>query len=285
MLPFKRILFPVDYSDRCRSIIPYVNDMVEHFSAALTVVHARGVGAARYAELDVADPNWEEEVRQLEEQRLRKFVSETFPGRHVDSILEIGEPGHVIDQVIQHHGTDLVMMPTHGRGPVRRLLLGSITAKVLHDASAAVWTCTERMAGHAESVPYKSILCAVDLSDETEAVVRAAVSLAESYHARLSLVHVVEMPPPNVDVDFTLFQNDIVEAANDGLRGLKQKLGIDVPHVAIVGLTADAVRQTALDKEADLIVAGRGRSQGTLTRAWSQLYAMVRESPCPVLSI
>ena len=45
MLPFKRILFPVDYSDRCRSVVPYVNDMVEHFSASLAVVHAHGVDA------------------------------------------------------------------------------------------------------------------------------------------------------------------------------------------------------------------------------------------------
>ena len=286
MLPFKRILFPVDYSDHCRSIVPYIQEMVGHFSAQLTLLHAYGVGALPYTELAVVDPNWPEEVRRREEQRLREFVTETFPGQHVDSIPEEGEPGRAIDKVVQHQGTDLVMMPTHGRGPVRRLLLGSVTAKVLHDVSAAVWTGAGRMVDsrlHRNS--YNSILCAVDLSDETEAVVRAAAALAASYQARLSLVHVVELPPPNIDVDFTPFRKDLIDAANDRLRELKNKLGIDAPHTSIDGMTADGVCQEAVQKEADLIVVGRGRAQGALSRIWSRLYAIVRESPCPVLSI
>ncbi len=286
MLPFKKILFPVDYSDHCRSIVPYVQEMAGHFSAQLTLVHAYGVGALPYTELAVMDPNWPEEVRRREEQRLREFVTETFPGQHVDSILEEGEPGRAIDKVVQHQGTDLVMMPTHGRGPVRRLLLGSVTAKVLHDVSAAVWTGAGRMVDRRpHDISYKSILCAVDLSDETEAVVRAAAALAASYHARLSLVHVVELPPPNVDVDFTPFRKDLIDAANERLGELKKKLGIDAPHTTIDGMTADGVCQEAVQKEADLVVVGRGRAQGALSRIWSRLYAIVRESPCPVLSI
>jgi nucleotide-binding universal stress UspA family protein len=286
MLPFKKILFPVDYSDHCRSIVPYVQEMAGHFSAQLTLIHAYGVGALPYTELAVMDPNWPEEVRRREEQRLREFVTETFPGQHVDSILEEGEPGRAIDKVVQHQGTDLVMMPTHGRGPVRRLLLGSVTAKVLHDVSAAVWTGAGRMVDRRpHDISYKSILCAVDLSDEAESVVRAAAALAASYHARLSLVHVVELPPPNVDVDFTPFRKDLIDAANERLGELKKKLGIDAPHTTIDGMTADGVCQEAVQKEANLVVVGRGRAQGALSRIWSRLYAIVRESPCPVLSI
>jgi len=299
MLPFKRILFPVDYSDRCWSTVPYVQEMVGHFSAQLTLVHAYRVGAPpgippgpkggieRYTELVVVeDPNWPEEVRGREEQRLRALATETFPGQQVDSILEEGEPGRVIYNVAQHQGTDLIMMPTHGHGPVRRLLLGSITAKVLHDVSSAVWTGAERMVeSRPHDISYKSILCAVDLSDETEALVRAAGALAASYHARLSLIHVVELPPRNFDVDFTPFRKDLIEASNERLRELKSTLGIDAPHTTISGITADGVCQEALQREADLIVVGRGRSQGALSRIWSQLYAIVRESPCPVLSI
>lgn len=286
MLPFNRVLFPVDYSANCTSIVPYVQETVEHFSAQLTLVHAYGVGALASTELAVMDPNWPEEVRGREEQQLRKFAAETFPGRHVDCILEEGEPGRVIDKVVQHQGTDLVMMPTHGHGPMRRLLLGSVTAKVLHDISAAVWTGAGRMV---ESRPhrngYSSILCAVDLSDETEAVVRAAAVLAASYQARLSLVHVVELPPASADVDFTPFRKELIDAADERLRALKNNLGLDASHTSIEGVTADVVCQEAVQREAGLIVVGRGQAQGALSRVWSQLYAIVRESPCPVLSI
>src|SRR4029077_15280139 len=115
---------------------------------------------------------------------------------HTDSIAQEGEAGTVIDQVVQHQGADLVMMPTQGCGPLRRLLLGSVTAKVLHDVSAAVWTGVgSAIADHQPAIPYKSIVCALDESDEAEAVLRAAAALAESYKAKLALIHVLQTPP------------------------------------------------------------------------------------------
>ena len=88
------------------------------------------------------------------------------------------------------------MLPTHGRGPIRRFLLGSVTAKVLHDLSAAVdrngvLARHSRVAG----LPYKSVLCALDDSEEAEGVLRAAASLACAYRAHLSLVYVIPAPP------------------------------------------------------------------------------------------
>lgn len=127
------------------------------------------------------DSGWIHELRQREDQRLRQFAAETFPGRRVDLIVEAGDPGDVIDNVVRHQGTDLAMMPTHGRGAVRRLLLGSVTAKVLHDIDAAVWTASAPKARPKAGGSYKSILCSVDLGEETEAVMKAAAVLAGSY--------------------------------------------------------------------------------------------------------
>jgi nucleotide-binding universal stress UspA family protein len=74
----------------------------------------------------------------FEEKRLRDFAAELFPGQHVESIVENGDAGNVIHKVAQHQGADLEMLPTYGLGPVRRFLLGSVTAKVLHDISTPV---------------------------------------------------------------------------------------------------------------------------------------------------
>ena len=86
-----------------------------------------------------------------------------FPDQTVRLFVEQGEAGSVIHEFVRHQGTDLVMIPAQGHGPLRRLLLGSVTAKVLHDVSAAVWT------GTASSLTcrtvYKSIVCAVDESE------------------------------------------------------------------------------------------------------------------------
>jgi nucleotide-binding universal stress UspA family protein len=288
MLPFRKILFPVDYSEPCQTVVPHVSDMVRHFSAELTLVHAYGVGALVYTELAAADPTWPERARKAEEDRLRKFASQVFPGQPVASIVEEGEPGTVIHKFVQHQGADLVMMPTRGRGPLRRLLLGSVTTKVLHDISAAVWTGVgSELAAHPPAIPYQSILCAVDLSDddEAEAVLKAAAVLAKSYQARLSLVHAVEMPPMGPEVDFTPYRQDFLDAADRTLLRWKEKLGIDAPHTLLDARIADGIRQQAIQEKADLLIVGRGHSQGMLSPIWSRLYPIVRESPCPVLSI
>jgi len=179
MLPFRKILFPVDYSEPCQTVVPYVKDMLRHFTVDLTLVHAYGPGALAYTELVAADPNWPEEIQALEDRRLRQFASEKFPEEHVELFAKHGEPGHVIDEVIRHQGTDLVMLPTRGHGPLRRFLLGSVTAKVLHDVSAAVWTGVgSALADHNPAIPYKSILCALDETEEAEAVLKAAATIA-----------------------------------------------------------------------------------------------------------
>jgi hypothetical protein len=62
---------------------------------------------------------------------------------------------------------DLIMMPTHGYGPFRALLLGSVTAKVLHDAECPVWTMIhtdKKVADPADR--WRRSLCAVDITDE-----------------------------------------------------------------------------------------------------------------------
>ena len=287
MLPFRKILFPVDYSEPCRAVVPYVRDMSRHFSAGISLVHACGFGveALQYSELTMADPRWQAEWRAFEQKRLRDFAAEMFPGEHVESFAEEGDAPTLIHKVVQHQGADLVMMPTHGFGPVRRFLLGSVTAKVLHDVTTVVWTGVSSALAEHKSGPYKSIVCALDNSDDAEAVLRAATAFADSYKARLSLLHVVETPPTAWDVDFMPYKKDLMDSADHWLWELKRTLGLDAPHSVIDASVSDGVRQAAIQKKADLVIVGRGHSQDTLGRMWSRLYSIVRESPCPVLSI
>jgi len=288
MLPFRQVLFPVDYSEPCRAVVPYVRDMIRHFSAGLTLVHASGLGleALGYNDLAMADPGRREESRACEEKRLREWAKEMFPGQHVESIAEEGEPASVIHRVVQHQGADLVMLPTHGRGRVRRFLLGSVTAKLLHDLTTVVWTGVHSaLAEHQPGVPYRSIVCALENDKEAEAVLRSAAAFAASYGAQLSLVHAVETPPGAWDVDFAPYKKDLMDASERWLWEIKRTLGLDIPHSIIDASIPNGIRQAAVDKKADLVIIGRGHALGAFSRMWSRLYPIVRESPCPVLSI
>ena len=279
MLPFRKILFPVDYSEPCKAIVPYVAEMQSHFSAELSLVHAYGAEALAYSPLPMTDPELPEQARALAEERLGEFAQTNFPGLHVELYSGIGEPGAVIHDVVRHQGADLVMLPTHGRAPLRRLLLGSVTAKVLHDLTVPVWT------GHPLRIPYTSILAAIDTGDEAEAVMRAAAAFAASYRAELSVTYVMEMPPVSIATAFGPYRDDFMAAADARITQLKKRAGVNAPHTILDGPVPEAIRDEGLRLSADLIVTGRGDVLGTFSRLWSHLYPIVRHAPCPVLSI
>ena len=100
MLPFHKILFPVDYSAPCQAVIPYVQEMACHFSAELTVCHAYApLAAIVHSELLVTDPELQAKAHALEEDWLRQFACQAFPGQKPETIVELGEPGSVIDRL------------------------------------------------------------------------------------------------------------------------------------------------------------------------------------------
>jgi hypothetical protein len=76
-----------------------------------------------------------------------------------------------------------------------------------------------------------------------------------------------------------------MDAADVKIRELKGQLELNVPHSVVDARIAGGVRAEAILRKADLIVAGRGRAQDMFERIWSHLYPIVREAPCPVLSV
>jgi nucleotide-binding universal stress UspA family protein len=93
------------------------------------------------------------------------------------------------------------------------------------------------------------------------------------------------MPPSSIDADLGPYFEDMIDAAESRMQDLKAQFKMDAPHSILSGPTADSVCQEAICRKADLIIAGRGRANARLSRIWSHLYQIVRESPCPVLSI
>ena len=277
MLPFRKILFPVDYSGPCQAVLPYVQEMACRFSAELTACHAYApVDAAADSELLTAHPELRAKAEALEKDRLRQFVCQGLPGLEIEAMVEVGDPVSIIDRLAQQQQADLVMLATRGHGPVRRFLMGSMTAKVLHDVSAVVWTGVgAALADHPVRIPYRSIVCALDDSEEAEAVLRGAASLASAYRAQLWILNVLPAQPTQ----------QLREASQFRLRELKAKAGVDAPHAVIDAQLADGIQQEVVRRRADLLVTGRGHSTGTFGLMWSHLYSIIRDSPCPVLSI
>jgi nucleotide-binding universal stress UspA family protein len=187
--------------------------------------------------------------------------------------MEEGDPAHTILNYAREHSVDLIMMPTHGYGPFRSLLLGSVTAKVLHDSELPVWTSAHSTDLAAPtSTKYQRVVCAVDVTEKSMPLMQWAAGFARHFESSLLLVHAV---PGAQDVS----------TGRNGLAKLQQSAGIDVENCVAAGEPGNVIRQAAVDHKADLVVIGRGHLGETLGRLRTNAYAIIRQSPCPVISV
>jgi nucleotide-binding universal stress UspA family protein len=284
MLPFRQIVFPVDFSEPCRAMAPLVKNVAHHYNCPVTLLHAYELPVAFYGDLGPLDLTIPADLQGAHEAQLRNFAAEAFLAEPHSQVVERGEPSEVIRNYVQRNGADLVMLPTSGRGPLRRLLLGSVVAKVLHDVSCPVWTGTHspEIAG---KWPIETVFCAVSLEEESAAVAKAAAAVASSLGAKLVLFHAAGYPHPSIDVDYEHYRKQMLDEATQKLQNLRWENNIEASLVLVEGSAVQNIREQAMAAGADLVVVGRGHAQGAISRLWSDLYDVIREAPCPVLSI
>ena len=284
MPQFRHILFPVDFSDRSKALCPYVKALVEQFKAKLSLLHVVGMPVETFGGIDRSFPVVFDFAAM--EPHLRERLAE-FIDCPAEIAVEEGDPAINTAEYAREHGVDLIMMPTHGYGKFRSLLLGSVVSKVLHDAECAVWT-----APHAEDPsmlqhwPCRKILVAVDRGAEQAPVLRRAVDLASELGAGIRLVHAVpgaerQLADTGGD-EFSLF---LLDTARKDMEKLQREAGTNLEASVVAGGVGPVVHQIALDHKADLLVIGRGVMHETLGRLRTQSYAIIRQSPCPVLSL
>ncbi len=132
MITFQRILFPVDFSKQDHEAAPFVKAMAERFHSEVILLHAAEFFPMGYGTPDaiVLEPmvNLESLMNSRREQ-LNQHLSADLTGLCVRRTIELGDPAKEIAKYAHDQKVDLVMMPTHGYGPFRRFLLGSVTAK------------------------------------------------------------------------------------------------------------------------------------------------------------
>jgi nucleotide-binding universal stress UspA family protein len=288
MLSIKHILFPIDFSERSCAAGPFIQAMASSWNAKVTLlsvaqpIYYAGMG-------DPGGPiviNTDSMLRDLEE-RLAFAFTEDFADLKVDRVAQMGDAAQSIVSFAHANAVDLIMMPTHGYGPFRSLLLGSVTAKVLHDAECPTWT-----AAHVEDHPCqdhlacRSILCAVDQTPESVRLIEWAVSLAGDLFATLRLVHVVTGVDRSSHHSFEPGHDQAAhDAAREGIQKLLDAAKVNVPVCIVAGSVAEGVQEEARRHKADLVVIGRGVLNETFGRLRTHAHGIIRLSPCPVLSV
>lgn len=273
LLSPKKILVPVDFSERSEDAIRYAAAFSGHFDAGLTLVHVLETPQFDYAMIEPSRALFDNLLasrRQDAEARLEAL------GNAIGNTTCVVVDGDPADQILATSLTeraDLIVMPTQGRSRIRNFLIGSVTAKVLHDSPIPVWTGV-----HLEHNPnfpefrLQQILCAVDLGPQTSVVLRSGAELAGHFGSRVTIMHVVS-------------DANARRLNQERLATLAKEVSLDAEFVIECGEPHKVVPAKARLLGADLVIVGRGCSNHVAGRLRAQAYGIVRQAPCPVLSV
>ena len=142
MPSLSRILVPVEFSPRCRGAVQYAEALSCHFHCEIVLLHVVMPPLANYTSFEAmaysSAADLAREIAELRTADLAAFPCSTSEGVVVRRVVLEGDPTEKIVEYAAAEKCDLIVMPTHGYGPFRRFLLGSVTAKVLHDAICPV---------------------------------------------------------------------------------------------------------------------------------------------------
>jgi nucleotide-binding universal stress UspA family protein len=288
-LRLQHILFPYDFSEQGRKALPYVVAYVKRFGAKLTlfsvlppayepVPAAMGGATLRTGE---ASAEWK---RALQGQ-LDTALLDELAGLEVQRIADCGDPALRIADFAHDRDVDLIMMPTHGLGPFRRVLAGSVTSKVLHDVRCPVWTAAHAETQHAPAIP-ATVLCAVDKTTEGVAVLQHAALFSRRVGAALRVLHVVEPVSdwPALARERAL-QEEVRETATQAVASMLKAAGVEAASKVVVGEIVARAVEEARETHADLVAVGRGAIAEPFGRIRTHAFGIIEQSPCPVLSV
>ena len=300
MIEIRRILCPVDFSDYSRRALDHAVAMAGWYESTITVFNVCSVvPVTAYAPGTPMLPMTVPTAGDLDAllASMTRFA-ETEAGVSVSMQFEIGE-GDAANEILERSvalPSDLIVMGTHGRHGFDRLVLGSVTEKVIRKARCPVLTVPPGSAEAPASPLFKRILCAVDFSEASLKALDYAISLAEEADAHLMLAHVVEVTPaPHSQSEASLETRSlgayVAAAAQDRAERLQRAIPdavrtfCTVETTLAIGKAYREILRIASEQHSELIVLGaHGHSISELLFG-STAHQIVRQAHCPVLTI
>ncbi|MBS0184116.1 MAG: universal stress protein [Nitrospira sp.] len=294
-LLINRILVATDFSTCARRAIDYGLCVARAWSAHVDLLYV--VEMLRGLEFDApfADPLLEMRRKEAE-QRLGDLAARTKQeGLEVDWHLRQGIPSDQIGQTALEQRADLVVVGTHGRTGLDHIMLGSTAERVIKQAPCP--TLTVRVAPiHGEKdvdAPpcIRHVLVPVDFSSPSLDALEYAIQVVDRFGARLTIAHVLEPIYFDLELGLGRIEQEAQKRTHwetqlDGLAQVVRGRGLEAGTVVLGGIPSESIVTYARGQCCDLIVMGtHGRRGLTRLRYGSVAESVLRQAPCPVLTV
>jgi len=293
-VPIQKILCATDFSDCSVAAVRYGIALATELNAFLYVCHVVDVPfAGMYGEANPDPVQLERRSMAFARDQMQELIGDVK--LKWEPIVTIGHTADEIARIGIEKRVDLVISGTHGRSGIRRFLLGSVTERLMRVVACPLLVI-RGSDGRIEKSGFrlKRILVGCDFSPFSGLAVQHAVSLAQEFEAELHLVHVLEWSA----------YRDVIPTGQDVLEDIRSDVAVQmrgkleqmVPSEArnwcrpVISLAAgrpdEELAKYALVNDVDLIAVGvRGRGLVETLFVGSNTDRLLRQSPCPVLSV
>ena len=294
---FKKILCTTDFSDFSNQTVNYGVALAKEFGARLIICHVIDLSSvAIYGEFQLDPIGQQNRIIEDANEQLEALTGDQQV--EWEPLIIVGKPADEIIRAVEDNDIDLVISATRGRSGIKRLILGSVTERLMLTLPCPLLVLRSPEHGLAkapdQAIRLKKILVGCDFSPDSGQALSHALSLAQEFEAELHLVNVIETPAqPNF---LKAEQATSEEIQEDFRQLLSQKLKDLVPEEArhwcspqtsiLEGQPYEELAKYAESNDVDMIVMGvRGHGLVKTLFLGSTTDRVVRRSPCPVLSV
>ena len=294
---FKNILCATDFSDFSNHTIGYGVALAKEFAAKLFVSHVIDLSSvAIYGEFQLDPVGQQNRIVEDAAAQLQELTGDQPISW--EPLITVGKPADEISRAVAEKDIDLVITATRGRAGLKRIILGSVTERLMRTLTCPLLVVNSPehkfVSAADQAIKIKKILVGCDFSPDSGQALNHALSLAQEFQAELHLAHVIEPPTqPDLHKEDTPVSEEIQQDYRDLLtRKLKEMVPAEArlwctPQTGLLeGQPYEEIVAYAESKHIDMIVLGvRGHGLVKTLFLGSTTDRVVRRSPCPVLSV
>jgi nucleotide-binding universal stress UspA family protein len=296
-ISIKNVLYATDFSATSESALPYAAAVCRRFGSRLHLAHVLSdtsillmTGGVDYVSFETlyndAEMMAREKLNQVAD-KVGKLECRTY--------VRQGQVWPMLSDVVLANHIDLILVGTHGRTGLGKLLLGSVAEDILRHAPCPVLTVGPAVDGVSKlpgafvnpkvlaplALEVRQILCAANTNVAPACDAAVAISLAKEFQSRLTLLHVIEgdsrlgaIPKENDAVVRTL-----KEAASAA------KLAYAPEVLTEFGSAWRCIVKKAAELNADLLVLGARSDEASTHLPWSTVHQVLAHASCQVLTV
>jgi len=285
-IDIKNVLVATDFSPAGSAALPYAGDIAKRYGANLYALHVRPPAVNPMTQ----PATWPAliEAAEKETKAQEQMLREAIPWMETKTIVREGDLWSVLASEIERNHIDLLVVGTRGRTGVRKFFLGSVAEEILRQAPCPVLTVGPSSESEFRRGQISEILCAVSFTPEMKKSVEYALSLAQEFQARLTMLHVITEPKACEIVT----PEQLKGACEHLLREMippESEEWCKARFVVEQGPIAEKILDVANRNKTDMIVLGAHKPSGFPGAAThlpiATAHKVVSHANCPVLTV